>query len=204
MRRIVTTDLLTDFLATGMARASNLKSSKVVNAPSGKKAVICPAAEIDETHYVDPSDNSVFAIDHLSLETREDSMASNQDVGRELLRSTLSAAVAKYVNDTYLSEQSAGGVFTKEGGFTVNMCGEKVNLKNFWSGHWVSTWSVAVSGESATLSGDVKVHVHYFEDGNLQLQTNKKVEATTVTFKSDRELSDSLIKTIQVSRSKQN
>jgi capping protein alpha len=180
-----------------MARVSNLKNSKVVDAPSGNKVLITAASEVDATHYVDSSNNTVFAIDHLTLETREDSMESNQDASKELARSALHSSVAKYVADTFLSDTSAGGVFCKDGNFTINICGEKVNLKNFWSGHWVSTWQVAVSGSSATVTGDVKVHVHYFEDGNLQLQTHKKIEATTFSFQSDRELSDAVVKHIQ-------
>jgi len=43
--------------------------------------------------------------------------------------------------------------------------------------------------------------VHYFEDGNLQLQSAKQVPATNLTFSSDAELAANVTKFIQVRKS---
>lgn len=43
-----------------------------------------------------------------------------------------------------------------------------------------------------------QVHAHYFEDGNVQLQTNKKVEPTAITYDSDAELVEAVVKKIKV------
>jgi hypothetical protein len=75
-----------------------------------------------------------------------------------------------------------------------------VNLKNFWSGKWASTWSLSTSEEvdNATLSGEVKIHVHYFEDGNLQMQTQKKVAGVSFAYNNEQVLVDKVAATIQV------
>jgi len=50
---------------------------------------------------------------------------------------------------------------------------KNVNLSNFWSGGWRSVYTVNVNKKGqAELKGNVKVNVHYFEDGNVQLHTN--------------------------------
>ena len=41
--------------------------------------------------------------------------------------------------------------------------------------------------------------MHYFEDGNLQLQSAKQVPASDLTFSSDAELGANVVKFIQVS-----
>jgi hypothetical protein len=42
------------------------------------------------------------------------------------------------------------------------------------------------------------VHVHYFEDGNLQLQSSKSVPATSLRFSSEADLGQQIVKHIQV------
>lgn len=67
MRKIVGDGVLPENVASGIARASNIKACKVVVAPNQKKAILCPAAEIDSTHYFHANSKTVFSIDHLTL-----------------------------------------------------------------------------------------------------------------------------------------
>jgi hypothetical protein len=54
----------------------------------------------------------------------------------------------------------------------------KSSPKNFLSGRWRSTF--LYDPASSTLSGTIKVNVHYYEDGNVALSTTKKVDSVTV------------------------
>lgn len=203
IRKIIPSEILTDSLASGIARVANIKNCKVVTAPSGKKVVLAQAGEVDPTHYVDSTNGSVFVVDHLTLKTSEDtSVASNQDESKELMRSALQEAVSKYVASSYPSEYSAGGAFTKEdGSLLVVVTGEKTNLKNFWSGRWSSNWVLNATASSCTISGEIKLHVHYFEDGNLQLQSSKVAPSSALSFNSEADLAQQVVKFIQAQES---
>lgn len=67
VRKLMTDGILTESLETGIARVYNTKNGKIVTAPSGSKVVIATAGEVDSTHYVDATNGSVFAVDHLTL-----------------------------------------------------------------------------------------------------------------------------------------
>jgi len=203
VKKLVTSELLTDSLISGIARVSNLKNSKVVTAPSGAKVLLTPVAEIDPTHYFDPVDRSVFLVNHLTLVTTADAVESNQDETHEALRVALQRVMGNYVSVYYQTEASAGGVYGRDGKLHIAVSGEKNNLKNFWSGKWSSLWTLTPSGggRALSISGDIKLHVHYFEDGNLQLQSSKAVPAAEVSGKSNEELAEQVLKFIQAQES---
>jgi len=138
-----------------------------------------------------------FLVNHLALTTTaDDSVESNQDTD-DNLRKAVQSSINTYVESAYQSELSAGGVYSKDGKLNIVVTGEKNNLKNFWSGKWNSSWAVSTSGQTAKISGEIKLHVHYFEDGNLQLQSSKVVPATDIPFKNENDLADQLTKFIQ-------
>lgn len=204
VKKLLPEDVLTESLVGGMARVFNLKNSKVVTAPSGKNVVIHQAGEVDPTHYFDPSSGAVFQVDHMTCATSESpGLKSEQDETQEPLRATLQSGVEGYVSAAYLSTMSAGGAFVKDGEFTIVITGEKSNLKNFWSGKWNSVWKIEVDEEAATykISGEIKILAHYFEDGNLQLTSNKVVPTKDGKYESDTDLCAGLMAAIRAEES---
>lgn len=65
-KKLVGEEILTEASIANTARAFNNKTLRVVTAPSGQKAVLSAASEVDATHYKD-NNNTVFAVDHVSL-----------------------------------------------------------------------------------------------------------------------------------------
>jgi capping protein alpha len=49
----------------------------------------------------------------------------------------------------------------------------KYSPSNYWNGRWRSSYFYTPS--SGTLTGTIKVDVHYYEDGNVRLLTSKDV-----------------------------
>jgi capping protein alpha len=109
------------------------------------------------------------------------------------IQKELQDLLKSHLSESYPSEESAGSVFCKNGNINITITGEKSNLRNFWSGRISSTWTLTpapppsaltgpessgdVSDENDVLqfciSGDIKIHAHYYEDGNVQLQSSR-------------------------------
>ncbi|KAK3115882.1 F-actin-capping protein subunit alpha [Teratosphaeriaceae sp. CCFEE 6253] len=56
----------------------------------------------------------------------------------------------------------------------ILLVANKYSPQNFWNGRWRSTYLLDPSSNS--LSGTIKVDVHYYEDGNVRMSSSKKVE----------------------------
>jgi len=78
---------------------------------------------------------------------------------KESLRALMQETLNDYMSRAYINESSAAGAFvTTEDRLSVVISGEKINLKNFWSGRWTSSWVIDLSEESQIIiSGDIKV-----------------------------------------------
>lgn len=58
----------------------------------------------------------------------------------------------------------------------ILLVASKYSPQNYWNGRWRSTYTLDPSSNSVT--GTIKVDVHYYEDGNVRMSTNKKVEVS--------------------------
>ena len=56
--------------------------------------------------------------------------------------------------------------------YGIVLVGERFQLQNMRNGQWHSTWRA----ERGTVKGTIRAIVHYFEDGNVQLNTHRDVE----------------------------
>lgn len=75
--------------------------------------------------------------------------------------------------------------------------------KNFWNGRWRSVWSVSfgTNSGSAELRGSLKVQVHYYEDGNVQLVSSKEVKEN-LSISNEKQTAKELIRLIGESEDK--
>jgi len=181
VRKLLPAGLLNDPLAAGIARAYHTKTSKVVTAPSGEQTLLTAATEVDPTHYVNPSTGEVFAVDHLTLNTSNDGRGGAPEISGDALarRDALQAALATYLSEHFEGAEGKGATVAPKGSdLVINITGERPNLRNYWSGSWTSEWTVTPGGD---VTGEIKLHAHYFEDGNVQLQTTKPVPLVSLS-----------------------
>jgi len=143
----------------------------------GKKVLLTPHAELPGGLFLDPSGPCAFTVDHKTLTGSKAaqplSPAQQQSISSaSALRAEVDGAMQAYCRD-YLPS----GVVTTYGstgaGVTVVSCisAKVAELSNYWAGSWTSEWTLEVpaGGAIGQLTGNVKCDVHYFEDGNVQL-----------------------------------
>ena len=138
--------------------------------------ILCKQAEVDETHYIDASSGVVRGIDHLTRECVPGDESPHSAGPLEEQRAQLQAAMDTYISNQYGSGTGACGVYENGSGLVVVVSGVKLNLRNFWGGNWRSTFAVNLGDK--TVGGDVKIRIHYFEDGNVQMVSDKSIPAT--------------------------
>ena len=90
---------------------------------------------------------------------------------------SLSRAIQEKL-DVYLSQHfsdtAQARVFQYEDSISVFIACASINLRNMWTGEWISEWKVL----EGKISGKITINAHYFEEGNLQMNQVKEFDRT--------------------------
>jgi len=150
--------------------------------------------------YVDANTGRVLKFDHRRRKFTEATDKKQTLPGPiAAYRAAVQKSVDTYLAGSYKAGKAVASVYGADSGvLTVCLSAKNVNLGNFWSGSWRSVYHINVSRTGAQeLKGNIKVQVHYFEDGNVQLNTNYDRTATVTVGGNDetgREISKALNK----------
>ncbi|TFK52263.1 F-actin capping protein, alpha subunit [Heliocybe sulcata] len=172
VRNIISDD---DSLQEGVLPALqeyNLAQFIIADVPGSEhQSIISEAAKVDgeEDRFLDPRSKTSFRFDHLSLEA-SDPQPMEPDTEPEPFRAALESSTLTYLNSHF--HEGVASVFATPGSpskFTVQIVANKYNPTNFWAGRWRSAYTIDL--EQEVVSGKILVNVHYYEQGNVQLET---------------------------------
>lgn len=165
-------------VVNAMLSQYNVKSNSHIDA-GDHKFVCSDTGKIDADNFVDSATGKIMTVDHLKR-TATDSGKTQAGTSVEAYRVAIEAEMKNYIIKQYKKGKAEFGVFASDDGtITVIVSGLNTNLNAFWSGNWRGIFTVNVKSKgNAQLSGNCKIHVHYFEDGNVQLNAEKKKTAT--------------------------
>mmetsp|Transcript_5926 Transcript_5926/g.7311 ORF Transcript_5926/g.7311 Transcript_5926/m.7311 type:complete len:287 (+) Transcript_5926:23-883(+) len=177
--------LVADDKLDQIARDFNTKNLRIVREGEYAPLVLSKLGEVGgaPNKYLEPKSNMVFTVNHLKMALDgEPSPADGvMDAEAENTRQAVQEAIQEYVADRFVDGTAASAVYASPQELNIAISGEKLNLRNFWSGQFLSTWNVKLAATGPTVSGEIKIRAHYFEEGNVQLNTKKSVAATTLT-----------------------
>lgn len=75
-------------------------------------------------------------------------------------------AVDTYINRCYKDNTARAALcFNQNGQIQIDISCINLNFKQYWGGEWQAQWLVDV--QANTLAGSIKIHNHYFEQGNI-------------------------------------
>jgi len=137
------------------------------------KVIVSKFNQIDSSRYFDPRSNTAFAFDHLRQVASDSQPHSGANHPQ---RKALDDAFQEYINEHFAT--GVVSVTPHEGNLAVCVVANKYSPRNYWNGRWRSQWIVEISGDQAKAKGLLRAQVHYYEDGNVQLNSEKTVEVT--------------------------
>lgn len=171
------------------------------------KVICCPQAKVQQNQYLHPDKKIVCVVDPVTAKISSEKDASHiVGTGKnEEYRTAMSGALKKYLGDFYEDGSSPnsvasgmGSVFVAPNGMiAVIISFKNLNQNNYWTGGWQSEWTTNISKHGkVALTGRIRLNVHYYEDGNVQLNSsfNEKAE---ISISSAEETADNMISTIR-------
>lgn len=169
VRALLPNDQLLNESAPRTFREYNTDQMIQVESPGhSHKVLITKYGEVADGEYLDPQGNQVILFDHIKQEVTGQRPIGDGDVDASLepLRSAFEKAASDYAGQHY--KNGAQTTYAKDGQIIVCISSARFNSSNFWNGRWRSVWTYS-NGE---LVGHFRIVVHYYEDGNVQLNTD--------------------------------
>lgn len=130
--------------------------------------------------YYDTQSSTSFEFDHTTSKA-SDVQSYTPETQHSSLIQSISRSLTSHFADHYPPTSSSAYLVCatpEDGKVAVLLSTTKSSPKNFISGRWRSAFFYDPT--SSSLSGDIKVNVHYYEDGNVALTTTKSVESVSV------------------------
>lgn len=146
---------------------------------ANEQVLVTRHGELSDGRFYDPRSKQSFQYDHLRKEASNPS-AHSANPTAEAWRAAVEESVTSYVREHYPHGVCTVYGTLSGGSIKLIVCIEdhQFQPQNFWNGRWRSEWSVSFqpSGGSVEVTGVLKVQVHYYEDGNVQLVSSKEVK----------------------------
>ncbi|KAF9987408.1 F-actin-capping protein [Modicella reniformis] len=148
---------------------------------------------VENDRFLHPKTNKVFKLDHVR-QMASDPEDHTMDEEIEELRKAVEKSAEEYVADRF--SEGVVAVYGSKGVITIAIVHNKYSPSNFWNGRWRSIWRLDTS--TSELKGTLRCKVHYYEDGNVQLETSKEIEEKLTKGASDphKEIAKTLMETI--------
>ncbi|XP_030759537.1 F-actin-capping protein subunit alpha [Sitophilus oryzae] len=154
--------------------------------------------DLGNNRFFDSRSKQSFRYDHLRKEA-SDYQPFTPDATAEPWRSALDAEFIQYTRNHYKDGVSLVVGRSEGNTITLAACIEdhQFQPKNFWNGRWRSQWYISLNGTStAELRGVLKVQVHYYEEGNVQLVSTKEIKET-ITVSSETQTAKEIVWAIE-------
>ena len=143
-----------------------------IDTDNNTKVVISSLTKDANGSYYDQSQKIKFDVDFNSQKVINSETVEVQNELRDITEDVLKSYLEKY----YKPEVTKSNVYFDEASnkLVVLISAHNINLKNFWSGEWLSTWELEVG--SNNVKGNIKANTYYYEEGNIQFNLNTNFE----------------------------
>jgi len=177
MKLVSDNSTLDEKTMTNILREYNTDQLTPALDPSGgnRMIIVSKYNQVGPDLYLDPNSGKIFKFDqNKRIFTDDTDKRAVIEEKTENFRSAVQRGVDSYIGDNYKGGKAIANVFGSDGGnLTIAITARNVNLGNYWTGGWRSVYVVSISSTGKKeIKGSVKLNVHYFEDGNVQLHSS--------------------------------
>nr|NP_001265887.1 uncharacterized protein LOC100181530 [Ciona intestinalis]BAM34031.1 beta-actinin I [Ciona intestinalis] len=161
-----------------------------------EKVLLTNHGKLDNNRFLDPRSKKSFHCNIPKVEI-SDIQPADVDSNAESWRNEIDNALAKYIKEHFPHGTCTVYGTSNGGETTIIACIEdhKFSPENFWNGRWRSEWKITIEDGNAKVVGILKTQVHYYEDGNVQLVSQKECK-DNLTVSSEKQLADDVTKLI--------
>lgn len=157
----------------------NVEHTTAAATPTGHKCSVSSYGMVSPNEFLDPKSGDVLTFDHTR---REFTGVSEKKVSvpseKNAMRALIQTKIDDYIADKYKPKKACATVYVDPltDNYTVVVAGVNTKISAYWTGGWYSNFVVDLSNRSSKieLKANIKLHVHYFEDGNVQLHSARK------------------------------
>lgn len=147
--------------------------------------IVSPYNRLSENQYYDTTTSTSFTFDHTN-QVASNSKSYTHDPPHADLISSIQKNLATHFAEHYPPQSSVGSAgsaytvaTTDDGEVAILISATKSSPTNFISGRWRT--QLLYNSTNRTLSGTIAAQVHYYEDGNVSLNTSKKVSESGIS-----------------------
>ena len=112
------------------------------------------------------------------------------------LRKEIDSKMKLYIDKYYTKGITESNIYFDESlnKVLILISAHNINMKNFWSGEWLSCWEYIINEKK--LKGSIKANTYYYEEGNIQFNLNTNFN-NDINGNSDNDIADNIIKLIE-------
>jgi capping protein alpha len=175
VQKLVDSSVLNDDVIASILAKYNVEQMTPSKDPEGNGILVSEFGQVSQNEFVDPNTGRILEFNHRTRKFVKDTgkKAEALSADSEAYRAAFQKAAGDYLSKHFKPGKGVVTVYGQNGSTHVCISAVSTKLSAYWTGGWKSQYSIDTSSKkTATLKGNVKVNVHYFEDGNVQLHTN--------------------------------
>ncbi|KAH6679810.1 putative F-actin-capping protein [Halenospora varia] len=154
----------------------NEEQFATVKLPGSSQSVIVSSHNsLGDGRYYDVESSSSFTFDHSTQKASGVQSYVLESSQADLVKSLLKS-LGSHVKEHFPNASYAVYPIEDDSKIAILVVANKYSPNNFWNGRWRSLYIFSPS--SSSLTGSIKIDVHYYEDGNVRLLTTKPVSTS--------------------------